>query len=122
VIDGWAVQRASAAAYEAAVFGLAAVLTAPLILKRMPWATALGVCRRRWRRVVVVGGAMAGGYLLVLWAFRLAPIAYVGATREVSIVVAALAGWRVLGERLSVTRLLGAVVIVLGIAAIKWFG
>jgi drug/metabolite transporter (DMT)-like permease len=65
---------------------------------------------------------MGGGYVAVLIAFRLAPIAYVGATREVSIVIAAIAGWQLLGERLSALRLAGAIVIVLGIVSIVRFG
>ena len=65
---------------------------------------------------------MAGAYVAILKAFSLAPIAYVGATREVSIVIAAVAGWRVLGEPFRINRLIGSVVIVAGIASIVLFG
>jgi len=122
VVDGAAMRHAPAAAYECTVFGLGALFTAPVVLRRARWATVRSVVGRRWGRVLIVGGGMAGAYVAVLIAFRLAPVAYVGATREVSIVIAALAGWRVLGERFSLARLLGSVVIVLGIASIIRFG
>jgi drug/metabolite transporter (DMT)-like permease len=122
VVDGAAMRHAPAAGYESAVFWLGAALTAPLVLRGERRARLAFVCRRRWRRVLIIGAAMGGGYVAVLTAFRLAPIAYVGATREVSIVIATLAGWHVLGERLSTLRLLGAVVIVFGIFLIVRFG
>ncbi len=122
VVDGAAMRRAPPAGYEASVFWLGAALTAPVVLRGDRRTRLSSVCRRRWRRVVVIGAAMGGGYVAVLMAFRLAPIAYVGATREVSIVIAAIAGWQLLGERLSALRLAGAIVIVLGIVSIVRFG
>ena len=122
VVDGAAMRHAPAAGYESAVFWLGAALTAPIVLRGGRRVRLSSVCRRRWRRILIIGAAMGGGYVAVLTAFRLAPIAYVGATREVSIVIAAFAGWQLLGERLSALRLAGAVVIVLGIVSIVRFG
>src|SRR6185437_7202628 len=122
VIDAAAVQRAPAAAYESAVCALGAVLVAPVVVAQHGWLTVRAVLRRNWVRVVVVGGAMGAAYVAVLVAFRLAPVAYVGALREVSIVIAAVAGWHLLGERGSVARVGGAVVIVLGTVCIVVLG
>jgi drug/metabolite transporter (DMT)-like permease len=61
-------------------------------------------------------------YTLVLAATRLAPVAYVGPMREVSIVFGIFIGARFLGERLSSGRIIGVVLIVLGIVSIKLFG
>ncbi len=128
VVDGAAMRRAPATAlalaagYEGAVFWLGAAITAPIVLRGGRRTRLRPAWVRQWRRVVVVAAAMAGAYVAVLVAFRLAPVAYVGATREVSIVMAAIAGWLVLGERFSVLRLLGSVVIVLGIFSIVRFG
>jgi drug/metabolite transporter (DMT)-like permease len=128
VVDGAAMRRApasafaTAAGYEGAVFWLGAAMTAPVVLRGSRRKRLGPTWARRWRRILLVGAAMAGGYVAVLVAFRLAPVAYVGATREVSIVLAAIAGWLVLGERFSALRLLGSVVIVLGILSIVRFG
>lgn len=121
-VDGAAMRRVPPAAYEGAVFVLGAVMTTPFVVGRDGGRRVRDVLRRRWRRTLVVGVAMAGAYVAILRAFSLAPIAYVGATREVSIVIAALAGWRALGEPFRINRLIGSAVIVAGIAAILLLG
>ncbi len=55
------------------------------------------------------------GYAVVLSAMRLAPVSYVGAARESSVIFAALLGWLVLREGFGLRRLLAAAVIFLGI-------
>jgi uncharacterized membrane protein len=69
----------------------------------------------QWPRVVVVGVLMMASYLAVLLAMALAPVSYVVAAREISIVVGAVLGVMVLGEREAPARIAGAVVIFLGL-------
>jgi drug/metabolite transporter (DMT)-like permease len=57
-------------------------------------------------------------YLLVLRAMQLAPVALVAAARESSIVVGAVFGWLVLREPRPARRLVGAVVVLVGIGLI----
>ena len=57
-------------------------------------------------------------YILVLKAMQLAPVALVAAGREASIVVGALFGWLVLREARPARRLVGAVVVLVGIGLI----
>ena len=71
-----------------------------------------------WGRIVAVGVLMMGAYLAVLLAMSQAPVSYVVATREISVVVAALLGALVLRERHSAARVAGAVVIFGGLCAI----
>jgi drug/metabolite transporter (DMT)-like permease len=71
-----------------------------------------------WGRIVAVGVLMMGAYLAVLVAMSQAPVSYVVATREISVVVAALLGALVLHERHSAARVAGAVVIFGGLCAI----
>jgi drug/metabolite transporter (DMT)-like permease len=71
-----------------------------------------------WGRMIVVGVLMMGAYLAVLMAMSQAPVSYVVAAREVSVVVAALLGALVLHERHSIARVAGAVVIFGGLCAI----
>jgi len=69
----------------------------------------------------LAGIAMFGAFGLALAAIRLAPQAFVPgvqALRETSVVIAVAAGALFLGERVSGMRLLGAVVVVAGVAVL----
>jgi drug/metabolite transporter (DMT)-like permease len=67
-------------------------------------------------RIAIASTMNLSGYLLVLFAFRLAPTAYVVAMREVSIAFAAAAGMMLLGEPRSPARAAGAALVVAGVA------
>jgi drug/metabolite transporter (DMT)-like permease len=69
----------------------------------------------QWRRWVVGGACTATAYTLVLVAVRLAPVGYVTALRESSVVLGALAGWLLLHERMGARRLGSAGVILAGL-------
>ena len=71
-----------------------------------------------WGRIVAVGVLMLTAYLAVLGAMVRAPVSYVVAARETSIVVAAVLGAVVLRERHSAVRIAGAVVIFAGLCVI----
>lgn len=73
------------------------------------------VVRRFWRPALVVGILSPVSYISILVAFQLAPVAVVAPGREVSVVLVALAGWLVLKEPHPVQRLVGAVVVLLGV-------
>jgi len=75
-------------------------------------------------RAAINGRAVVGGvgsitaYGLILFALTQAPAASVAATREVSVVFAAILGAVFLHERVSLSRLVGSVVVVVGIALV----
>ena len=71
----------------------------------------------RWR-AAAIGVLMLAAYLAILTALSLAPVSYVVAGREVSIVVTALAGALILRERHSRRRVAGAVVIFAGLVVL----
>ena len=71
------------------------------------------------RGSVVAGVATFGSYGLVLTALQLAPAAPVAAVRETSIVIAAGLAAAVLGERVTVTRFLGAAVVAAGVVLVS---
>ena len=73
----------------------------------------------RWR-AIAIGVLMLGAYLGILTALSLAPVSYVVAGREVSIVVTALAGALVLRERHSPRRIAGAAVIFAGLVVLAF--
>jgi drug/metabolite transporter (DMT)-like permease len=66
-------------------------------------------------RIALGGLAAAIAYSMVLAAVRLAPVGYVAALRESSVVLAALAGWLLLHERLGRARLISSAVVAAGL-------
>ena len=68
-----------------------------------------------WRRYLVLGIASSVTYGLVQLAFRKAPVGYVTALRESSVVIAAFAGSRVLGEAAGRRRIVASLVVVAGL-------
>ncbi len=71
----------------------------------------------------IPGGIVAGvGYGIVIWAMSQAPIPYVSAVRESSIVIAALIGTIVFREAGGRMRLAAAAVVALGVVLIRFAG
>ena len=71
--------------------------------------------RTNWRRAVLTGAASLVTYGLVLVAIQRAPVGYVTALRESSVVLAALAGWKLLGEGDHRRRIASAAVVFAGL-------
>lgn len=71
--------------------------------------------RTNWRMSTVTGLASLITYGMVLVAVRHAPVGYVTALRESSVVLAALAGWKLLGEGDHRRRLTAALVVFCGL-------
>ena len=78
--------------------------------------------KSEWRRhkgaIVVVGFLSAFTYLMILFALTMSKVSYVAAVREVSIVLSAYVGIVYLGEKHGRQKLLGAVLITLGVIVI----
>ncbi len=122
LVDGAAVKRFPPAPYTILIFALSSLLAAgPLFYLRGARAV-LAEGRRSWRRIPLVAVFSLLSYMLVLRAYSVAPVAYAGAVREVSVVLAALAGWRLLGEGFGLSRLLGALLVFAGIVLIAIAG
>jgi len=75
-------------------------------------------CRENRVAVLLSGVLSPGGYLLVLFAFRLSKAGYVVAGREVSIVISALIGSLLLKEGALGRRLAGAAVVASGVVCV----
>jgi drug/metabolite transporter (DMT)-like permease len=74
--------------------------------------------RAQWRAALVVAVLGPLGYVMVLYAVRLAPLSHVAPAREVSMLFAALLGGSLLGEADRGLRLLGAACIAAGVVAL----
>jgi len=93
-----------------------ALLLAPLAMARR--GEIVFEYREHLREIVIVAALSPLAYLMVLFAMRIAPVSYVAPAREVSIVIGALLGVRMLAEPDSRRRIVAAVAIVGGIVAI----
>ena len=121
-IDGAAVKHTPAFSYAVLIFFLAPVISSPLILRVYGWPALKAGLSGHWIRIVSIGVLTVSAYLLALVAYSLAPVSYVGAIREVSVVMGAFAGWRFLKERLGGWRIFGSVIIFAGILMIAFSG
>jgi drug/metabolite transporter (DMT)-like permease len=121
-VDGVAVRLMAPAPYTELVFALTAVLVTPAVLARYGYHTTVTAWRTHWKAIVGVGILMLLTYMLVLQAYAVARVSYVGAIREVSIVFAALAGCLWLKEGFGVVRTIGAALIFGGILLIAVAG
>lgn len=102
--------------YGVSVFAVNAVLFA-LVLRRRG-VVLPGPRTIRWRPTLAIGVLMMTAYVAVLAGMSMAPVSYVVATREVSIVVGAALGAIALREPHPVWRLASAAVIFAGLALI----
>jgi drug/metabolite transporter (DMT)-like permease len=121
-LDGAAVRPASPITYTVAVIALSAALISPAVLWRYGRPAVVAEWRANWPRIVAVGVLTLLTYLLVMQAYALGRVGYAGAIREVSVVFAALVGWRWLGEGFGTLRTVGAALIFAGILVIALVG
>ena len=122
ILDGIAVKQTSALPYVILLFLCVPAFTAPLIFRQYGWKKLKDeLFSHRWQ-LPSIGILTIGAYSLALWAYSIAPLGYAGAVREVSVVMAAFAGWQFLGEKLGKTRIIGAGIIFIGILVIALFG
>jgi drug/metabolite transporter (DMT)-like permease len=109
VLDG---RMPPVALYGGAVV-VQAILLAPTALRER---TVAATARRHWPTIVIVGVLSPLAYILILIAVQHAPVSLVAPAREVSVVLVGLAGWLFFREPHPVQRLVGAAVVLLGIA------
>ena len=66
-------------------------------------------------RITISGVLMKGGYILVLYAMSLAQVSYILALRQISVVLGALMGVIFLKEKYGNVRIIGSVIIFIGV-------
>ena len=121
-IDGAAVRLAPSPSYLALIMVLTAAFAAPFVFARCGLRDAVACWRAQAPRIILVGVLSPVAYLLVLRAYAISGVAYAGALREVSIVLAALAGWLLLKEPFGAVRVAGSCLIFAGILVIAVAG
>jgi drug/metabolite transporter (DMT)-like permease len=87
-----------------------------LLTRRQAFVAALRA--RPWRSLAG-GGLSFGAYGIAVWAMTRAPVALVASLRETSVLFATLIAVRLLKERLTLRRWMGAGAVVAGVLALK---
>jgi drug/metabolite transporter (DMT)-like permease len=120
VNDGWSVKSLALSPFIIDFSGnlFRVVVLTPLALRDLP-----GVAReaRVYAKPAAVVGVLGPlGYILVLFAMRIAPISHVAPARELSTLVGTYFGSRLLREKAVPARLAGAVCIVVGVVSLAF--
>lgn len=115
VVDGYAMRVAllSPLIYDYFANVLRLPWLAPLVWRDRGRASA--AWRVQWKTALLVAVCSPAAYMLVLYAFTLAPVSHVAPAREVSMLFAALLGGRLLAERDTGLRVAGAAAMALGV-------
>jgi drug/metabolite transporter (DMT)-like permease len=118
VVDGYAVKWLLMSPILVDYMGnfVRVALLAPSVLRDR--STAWILWRRQWPHALAVAVFSPVAYVLVLYAMKEAPLSHVAPAREVSMLFAALIGGHLLGEGERATRVLGAVLIAVGVVAL----
>jgi drug/metabolite transporter (DMT)-like permease len=104
--------------YNFWVYAGIAVLYAPMVWLRGSWRSGILEVRGNWRRILVGSFSTVGSYVLALAALSQTAASYVGAVRASSVLMAALFGWLLIGERLGLIRVVAAAIMLPGLALI----
>jgi drug/metabolite transporter (DMT)-like permease len=114
-LDAAGARRSSGLGYGIAItLGAGLALSVTLLVSRQ--GPRIGpALRRDWRRYLLGGVCSTLAYSMVLAGARLAPVGYVAALRESSVILGAGAGWLFLHERLGRARLASAGVVTTGL-------
>ena len=120
-LDAAGARRSSGLGYGIAiVLGAGVLLSAAIVASGRAGRLAPAI-EREWPRFLVGGVCSTLAYSMVLAAARLAPVGYVAALRESSVILGAGAGWLFLHERLGRARLASALVVTAGLVLlIMW--
>ncbi len=117
VIDAHGSRQSQAIAYSMALLVSAAVMVSLWAFATSRHAIA-PTLRAHWRILTLSGVFSAVAYAMVLVAVQHAPVGYVAALRETSVVIAAFAGWRLLDEGDHRKRITAALIVFAGLAVL----
>ena len=110
-------QSADPAAYALSIF-----VTTGFTVSVWTFATRRGAVidalRQQWKPFGFAAIGTLASYCLTLLAMRLAPVGYVAVLRESSVLIAAVIGWKLLGEQDHRRRIGGTIVVLVGLVAL----
>ncbi len=122
VSDSFAVISTPPVVYIWWVFMCMAVFSAPFVWRRRRIKGNISEIKSTWKRISVAGAGSLVSYLSVLFALKLTSVSYVVTGRALSLLFAAILGVLFLKEKISPMRILGAALMILGMATIAVLG
>jgi drug/metabolite transporter (DMT)-like permease len=122
VSDSFAVISTPPAVYIWWVFISVAVLSVPFVWRRTSMKGNVSEIKSSWKKISVAGAGSLVSYLAVLFALKLTSVSYVVTGRALSLLFAAILGVLFLKEKISPMRILGAALMILGMATIAVLG
>ena len=122
IIDAQGARSSGSAAYVLASFVATACTMSVAGVVTGRGAAFVDMLRAQWRRALVTAVMAIVTYGMVLVAVRHAAVGYVAALRESSVVLGALAGWRLLGEGDHRRRIAAALVVLAGLVTLVTAG
>ena len=120
VNDGWSVKSLALSPF---IIDFSGTLARVVVLTPLALRDRAGLVReaREYARPVWVVSVLGPiGYILVLFAMRIAPVSHVAPARELSTLVGAYFGSRVLREQVGPARVAGALCIVAGVVSLAF--
>jgi len=119
IVDKIGVTRAHPLAYAIVFMACESVFLTPYVVLRRGSRRIRDVFRLEWRSIIASSTLGLIGYLLILVALRLTEVSYVATLREISVVLAAVVGWRVLKEPVGAQRVAAAALAAAGLITLS---
>lgn len=117
VVDAHGTRQSNAIAYALALNVCSAAITT-LWVARTRGTELVPAIKQNWRRFGLAGTASTVAYALIMIAYQHAPVGYVAALRESSVVLAAFVGWKMLDEGDHRRRITSAVIVLVGLVVL----
>lgn len=115
VIDSQGSRTTGGSAYAMSIFVTGGLGTTIHGVAAGRWSSMAQSLRGSWKNYALTGAASLVTYWMVLLAVRRAPVGYVTALRESSVVFATFIGWKFLKEHSGMRRLASSAVMVAGL-------
>ncbi len=118
VVDSKGARSTDSAVYAWSIFVPTALGVTLDGVRRGRWREMTASVSTMWKQYVLTGVASAVTYWMVLAAVRRAPVGYVTALRESSVVLATFIGWKYLREASGRRRLLASMIVLAGLVTL----
>ena len=117
IVDGHGTRQSNAIGYALALNVCAAAITS-LWIASTRHTEMIPAIKSNWKRFGLAGIASTTAYTLIMIAYQDAPVGYVAALRESSVVIAAFAGWKMLDEGDHRRRITSAAIVLVGLVVL----
>lgn len=117
VVDGHGTRQSQPVAYALAL-NIAAAIFVSLYASVHSRKQMIPTLKAHWKVMSLAGVFSTVAYMLVMIAYRHAPVGYVASLRESSVVIAAFAGWKMLDEGDHKRRIASAAIVLAGLVVL----